>query len=81
VISFLFLGFPAFWDKMIAVFCGFIIIFISFRLKPEPVKKKYSFIEQKNVDDRDVGNIPFTKSDMAAQASFDITKKETQINS
>lgn len=51
MISFLFLGFPAFWDKVIAIFCGLMIIFIAMRLNPELSKtKKYSFVEHKNTD-------------------------------
>jgi len=75
VISFLFLGFPAVWDKIIAVFCGFTIIFIALKLKPELITKKYSFVEHKNTED-----VVLQKSDVVAPV-FDITKTETKVNS
>lgn len=83
VISFLFLGFPAFWDKLIAIFCGLIIIFISFRLKPEPVRpKKYSYVEHKNTEEQSTRTSISPKMDSATSASpqtpsSDITHHES----
>ncbi len=51
VICFLFLGFPAYIDKFIAIVCGVVIIFIAFKLSPEPLKtKKVPYVDHKSAD-------------------------------
>lgn len=45
---FQFLGFPSL-NKYIAIIAGLAIIFIAYRLQPEPVReKKLNFVEHKN---------------------------------
>lgn len=51
-ICFLFLGLPAYMDKIVAILCGLAIIFIALRLRPEPVKvKKVPYVDHKSTGD------------------------------
>jgi len=63
VISFLFLGFRSSWDKLIAIVSGVAIIFVAYKLTPEPVRaKKLNFVEYKN-------DVAVVKSDTAPVAN------------
>lgn len=49
VICLLFMGFPAYIDKTIAILSGLTIIFIALKLQPEPVRqKKVPYIDHKS---------------------------------
>lgn len=52
IMLFLFLGFPDFWDKMIAIFSGLLIIYLTYGLpkqeKPPVMNEQLPFIDHKN---------------------------------
>lgn len=50
IIIFLFLGLPSFWDKIIAVLSGLLIIFISYNLPVDTTadkKESETFVENR----------------------------------